>query len=144
MLTFDILLFLHFIGLALALGTSFGLMRLGLAAKALPAEERTQFMLRAFALAKNGSIGLALLILTGIGLWAMRGWSQTMASGGGLFHAKLTLVVILSGLIGFSQVQMKKARQAQGGPTMAKIPKLGLGILVVGLLTALCAVLAFH
>jgi hypothetical protein len=144
MMVFDILLFLHFIGLALGVGTSFSMMRLGAATKDMPADERAKFFLRAFALSKNGSLGLGLLILTGIGMWSIKGWGVVMQVGGGMFHAKLTLVVILAGLIGYSQVLIKKARQANGGPVMAKIPKVGMAILATGVLIVLFAVLSFH
>jgi uncharacterized membrane protein len=144
MTLFDFLLFLHFIGLAMGVGTSFAMMRLGMATKDMPLDERAKFFLRAFALSKNGSIGLGLLILTGIGMWANKGWSTIMQLGGGMFHAKLTLVLILCGLVGFSQVLIKKARQANGGPVMAKIPKLGMAMMVTGVLIVLFAVLAFH
>ena len=67
------LLFLHFIGLALGVGTSFAMLTLGAATKDLPSDERTKFMLRAGALRKNGSIGLALLILSGLALFMLQG-----------------------------------------------------------------------
>jgi uncharacterized membrane protein len=144
MILFDILLFLHFIGIALAVGTSFAMMRLGAATKDMPMDERAKFFLRAFALSKNGSMGLGLLVLTGIGMWAIKGWPVVMQLGGGMFHAKLTLVLILAGLVGYSQVLIKKARQANGGPIMAKIPKVGMALMATGILTVLFAVLAFH
>lgn len=141
---YDFALFVHFIGLALTLGTSFSMMRLGAAAKGMEPSERVKFMLTAFALSKNGSMGLGLLILSGIAMMAITGFGAMMARGGGAFHAKLTLVVILSGLLGYSQVLAKKAKRAQGGPVMAKIPKVGMAMMVLGLAIVACAVLAFH
>jgi uncharacterized membrane protein SirB2 len=141
---YDFLLFSHFIGLALTLGTSFSMIRLRGAVKEMEPAERVKFLLTAFALNKNGSMGLGLLILTGIGMMAIKGFGPVMAWGGGAFHAKLTLVVILSGLLGYSQVLAKKAKRAQGGPIMAKIPKVGVAMMVIGLAIVLCAVAAFH
>jgi uncharacterized membrane protein len=141
---YDLLLITHFIGLALALGTGFANMRLGMASADMPPEERTKFFLRAFAIGKNGSIGLLLLILSGLGMLFARGFRAMFALGGGTFHAKLTLVVILMGLLGWLQVLTKRAREAQGGPTMAQIPKVGRAMLVTGIAIVILAVLSFH
>lgn len=141
---YDLLLITHFIGLALALGTGFANIRLGMATADMPPEERTKFFLRAFALAKNGSIGVLLLILSGVGMLFARGVAAMFALGGGTFHAKLTLVVVLIGLLGWLQVLTKRAREAQGGPTMAQIPKVGRAMLLTGIAIVVLAVLSFH
>lgn len=137
------LLFLHFIGLALGVGTSLAMFTLGASTKDLPAEERAKFMLRASVLRKNGSYGLALLILSGVAMFVMRGPAQVMVWGGGAFHAKLTLVVILCGVFGYTQVVAKKVREAGGGPLMGKLAKLSLTMLVLSLAIVLSAVIAF-
>ena len=137
------LLFLHFIGLALGVGTSFAMLTLGAAGKDLPPEERTKFMMRVGALRKNGSIGLGLLILTGLAMFILRGPAAVMAWGGPAFHVKLTLVVILIGFFGYMQVVMKKVRLAGGGPLMAKLPKLGMIMLGLSVAIVLSAVAAF-
>jgi uncharacterized membrane protein len=141
---YDLLLILHFIGLALGVGTSFANLALGLASKDMEPAERVKFFLRASALGKNGSIGLVLLLVTGIGMMVMRGTAATFALGGPWFHTKLTRVLILSGLLGYIQVLLKRAKAEQGGPVMAKIPKVGSLMLVTGLLIVVCAVEAFH
>ena len=137
------LLFLHFIGLALGVGTSFAMLTLGASTKDLPADERSKFMLRASELGKNGSIGLGLLILSGLALFIVRGPAAVMAWGGPALHVKLTLVVILIGFFGYLQVVMKKVRLAGGGPLMAKLPKLGAIMLGLSVAIVLSAVLAF-
>ena len=137
------LLFLHFLGLALGVGTSFAVLQLGAAARDLPQDERAKFMLRAGAVGKNGGIGLGLLILSGLAMLFVRGFSEVMAWGGPAFHAKLTLVVIFIGLFGYMQTVLKKVREAGGGPLMARLPKLSAALLVLGLLIMLCAVIAF-
>lgn len=141
---FAILLILHFIGLALGVGTGFAMMALGKSSAELPPEERTKFMLRASVLAKNGSIGLALLILSGLGMLVVRGFGTMFKLGGGAFHAKLTVVLIMAGLLGYMQVTLKKVREAGGGPLMAKLPKLGGAMLMLGLAAIVLAVLAFE
>jgi uncharacterized membrane protein len=140
----DLLLIAHFVGLALALGTGFANFTLGVATSDMDPDSRTKFFLRAFTLSKNGSIGLALLIVTGVALMLLNGVPATFAMGGGAFHAKLGLVLVLTGLLGRMQVLIKRAKLAQGGPAMAQIPQLGRLMLLVGLGVVISAVLAFH
>jgi hypothetical protein len=137
------LLFLHFVGLALGLGTGFASLRLGMVAKELPPDERAKFMMRASELRKNGSLGLALLLLSGLAMFFVRGPALVMAWGGPALHAKLTLVVILCGVFGYMQVVGKKVREAGGGPLMGRLVKLSTAMLALTLLTVLCAVIAF-
>ncbi len=136
---------LHFVGLSLGVGASFAMLALGLYARTLPAEERPKVLLGAGgAVSKNGSIGLGLLIVTGLGMFFMRGPATVMAAGGPAFHAKLTLVVILSGVLGYSQVLRKKAREAGGGPALSKLPRAGAALLLLGVATIVAAVIAFQ
>lgn len=137
------LLFLHFLGLALSVGSGFAMLTLGAQARELPADERAKFMLRASALRKNGSAGLGLLLLSGVAMFLLRGPREVMAWGGPAFHVKLTLVVILIGFFGYMQVVFKKVRLAGGGPLMARLPKLGGVMLGLSLLTMISAVIAF-
>jgi uncharacterized membrane protein len=135
--------FLHFIGLALGVGTSFAFITLGAAARDLAPEERAKFMLRASALRKNGSYGLGLLILTGLAMLIERGPLAVLKFGGGAFHLKLTLVVILCGVFGYAQGIQKKVREAGGGPLMAKLPKLSLLMVVLSVAIVASAMAAF-
>jgi uncharacterized membrane protein len=135
--------FLHFIGLALGVGTSFAFFTLGAATRDLAPEERAKFMLRASALRKNGSYGLGLLILTGVAMLIERGPLAMLKFGGGAFHLKLTLVVILCGVFGYAQSLQKKVREAGGGPLMAKLPKVSMLMLVLSVAIVASAVAAF-
>lgn len=142
---YDVLLMLHFIGLAMGVGTSFAMLTLGSTARKLPPEERGVFFGRIGGLAKNGSIGFLLLIASGIGMLLERGASVMFRVGGGAFHVKLTLVVILAGALGYSQVLRKRLRESGGtGPAMSIVPKLGMAMLALGLGIIVTAVLAFH
>ncbi len=140
----DFLLIIHFVGLALGVGTSFATLRLALAAKASPPAERAQIFKYAMALAKNGSLGLALLIASGLGMVFTRGAATVFSSGGVAFHVKLTLVLVLVGLLGFAQVLGKRAREKQDAQAMATLAKVGPAMLVTGLGIVVAAVLAFH
>ena len=142
---YDLLLILHFLGLALGVGTSFAFLALGIASKDLAPAERLAFVKRTFALSKNGSIGLALLIVSGIGFLLTRGVSAMFAVGGPAFHAKLTLVVLLCGFVGYSQVLMKRIRTASDpAAAAARLPTIGRVMLLLGVSIVICAVLAFH
>ena len=143
-MTYDILLILHFLGLALSVGAGLALLTLGLSTKDMTPEERGKFMMRASVLRKNGSYGLLLLIASGLGFIIERGWGSVAFRGGGLFHAKLTLVAIQVGLLGYSQVLAKKAREQGGGQAMGKLMLLGRLMLAVGVLIIVLAVFAFH
>jgi uncharacterized membrane protein len=143
-LTYLVLLMLHFVGLAIGVGASFASFTFRRASANLPEAERASFMLRALSVSKNGSYGLLLLLLSGLAMFFMRGPSAVMAMGGPAFHAKLTLVVILCGAVGYSQALGKRARTAGGGPALAKLPAVSNAILVLGLAIVIAAVLAFQ
>lgn len=139
-----VLLAIHFLGLALGVGTSFALLRLGMASRDLDANERARFMIRAMAVSKNAGGGFVLSLLTGLGMLFMRGPASVFAAGGPAFHAKLTFVVIMAGVLGYSQVLTKRAREAGGGPALASLPKAGAALLFLGLAVLVCAVIAFQ
>ncbi len=134
----------HFLGLALAVGASFALFTLRRASAGLEPAERAKFMLRAALVAKNASIGLALLLVSGLGMFFWRGVGATLAAGGPAFHAKLTLVVILIGVFGYSQVLGKRAREAGGGPALQKLPAVSNALLWLGVGIVISAVIAFQ
>lgn len=140
----EVLLIVHFIGLALGLGTSFAYMALGIATKDMPPPERGAFYMRAFTLSRNANIGLALLIASGVALIFVNGAEATMAAGGLWFKIKLGLVVVLSVLVAIINSLVAKVKREGPGPTMAKIPKISPFALLTTLLIVITAVLAFH
>jgi uncharacterized membrane protein len=140
----DALLIIHFLGLALGVGTSFAMMRLGMATKHLSPAERGGFMKHALSLSKNGSLGLTLLIVSGLAMLFTRGASTVFGSGGVAFHVKLTLVLILAGVFGYSQVLLKRIREKQDAAAMGTMAKIGPVMLVTGVGIVITAVLAFH
>jgi len=131
------------VGLAMAVGVSFSMMALGKASAELSPEDRTAFMLRAFVLTKVASIGFALLIITGITMVVLNGHA-IMSAGGKPFMIKLALVLLQILVFGFMQMTLSKVKKAQGGPLMARVPKIGSILLFNGLAIVLLAVLAFH
>ena len=142
---YTLLLILHFVGIALAVGTSFAYMALGMATKDMSVPERGAYMLRAFALSRNGRTGLALLLVTGVWMVMLRGGFKAMTQEGGMaFNIKMLLIVALLVMFGFLESLIKKAKRDKGGPVMARIPKFGSVMLLLGLSIMVCAVLAFH
>jgi hypothetical protein len=135
---------IHFVGLALGVGATFASLTLRRAGANLEPAEREKFLLRTMVLSKNGSYGLLVLLLSGLGMFFMRGPAAVMAAGGPAFHAKLTLVVVLCGLVGYSQALGKRAREAGGGPQLAKLNSLRLAILATAVAIIVAAVIAFQ
>jgi hypothetical protein len=137
------LLFFHFIGLAMGVGTGFANLALGMTMKDLPPEERPKVAIRNLVLARNGSIGLLLLLLSGIGMTLTRGLAATFAWGGPAFHVKLTLVVLMIGSLGYMQMLIARVKRENGGPALAKLPVIGRVMFFLGISTVLAAVIAF-
>jgi uncharacterized membrane protein len=138
------LLFLHFIGLALGVGAAFAMFRLTGAARELPTEEGTRFLLRAGVLSKNASSGFALLVLSGIGMMLVRGPAAVFAMGGGAFHLKLTLIVIMTFVFGYSQALGKKAREGGSESVQAKLATVRVVVLALAIGIVASAVAAFR
>jgi uncharacterized membrane protein len=137
----DLLLILHFIGLAMAVGTGFAFLRLGFATRNLPPAEKGPLFQKLSVLRLNSYTGLAILVVTGLGLLASR--PGLFSAAGGWFHAKLALVAVLVVNVGIMHVIMGKARRAGGPPPMA-LMKLGNLNFAMGLVIVVLAVLAFH
>lgn len=136
------MLILHFIGLAMGIGTSFAFLFLKMAAAKLPLTERGQFMLRTLPVARMGHIGLGLLILSG-GYLMTPYWGSLGQTP--LLIAKLTLVLVLIVVIGIVTGISKKARTAADPvPHLKKIGGLGPVSMIIALLIVICAVYVFH
>ena len=139
----QILLVLHFVGLAMGLSVSFAnIVMSGLIAKSAPAERG---VLARFPplMSRLGNYGLGLLWLSGLGLVQFKwGGFGNIGSMPWQFHAKLTLVIILSALVGFLQAQLR--RLAPGDTAgMARLQMFGKLAFVTALAIVVFAVLAF-
>ena len=137
----DIMLILHFIGLAMGLGTSFGFMFLGIASGKMGKEDRIKFQLKSMALSRMGHIGLVLLIISGIALMTPY-WSILPSSP--VLIAKLVLVLVLAALIGIITSIGKKAQQGDSEAHFRKIEPLGKIALLTGVMIVVLAVYFFH
>lgn len=134
-------LILHFIGLAMGLGTGFAFMFLGMAAAKLPPEKRREFLLNASHIARMGQFGLLLLVLTG-GYLMTPYWGMLTATP--LLMAKLLLVLVLGAIIGINSSKMRKARAGDTSVDLAKVALLGRVSLLTTLTIVVLAVLVFH
>lgn len=137
----DIMLILHFIGLAMGVGTSIGFMILGIAGSKLEPEERLKFQLNTLALGRMGHIGLVLLVLSGGALMTPH-WSSLADTP--LLIVKFVLVLVLGALIGMISSRAKKAKQGDAETHLKKIEPLGKLALLTGLAIVVLAVYVFH
>jgi uncharacterized membrane protein len=137
----DAMLYVHFLGLILGMGSGFASLFIGVYNKDLSKEEMPKFMLKLRSLGYMGAIGIALLVISG-GYMATPYWSilGTMP----YFIAKLSLVVVLIVIVVLIDIRWRRALKNNGGPDLASIPKLGRLAFPVGLLILLFAVLQFH
>jgi uncharacterized membrane protein len=136
----QILLMLHFIGLAMGFSVSFSNMVMGgLIDKAAPAEKpvlgRFPMMMT-----RVGDIGLALLLVSGISLLFLK-WGGFGAMPPA-FHVKLALVVVLIGLVGYIHALQKKVKNGDAS-VMPRIQLFGKAAFLTALAIVVFAVLAF-
>lgn len=137
----DIMLIIHFIGLAMGLGTSFGFMFLGIASSKMEENEARKFTLNTFALSRMGHIGLTLLVLSGIFLMTPYWQSLTTSP---LLIAKLVLVLVLGALIGMLSSTAKKAKEGDTDIHLKKMETFGKISLLTALIIVVLAVYNFH
>lgn len=134
------MLIIHFIGLAMGLGTAIGFLIFGNVASKLEKEDAKKFMLNAFSLIKMAQIGLVLLVISGLYLMTPF-WATLPATP--LLIAKLALVVILIVLVVVNSVAMDKAKKGDLLNQRKKIQPIGKIILLIVLLIVILAVLVF-
>lgn len=135
------MLILHFIGLAMGLGSGLAFLFLGVATGKMEPAKRREFMMNAFPISLMGQYGLLLLVLTGGYLmtpyWRVLGDNP-------LLIAKLLLVVVLGALIGINSSYRRKVVQGNAEAYMPKIVMLGRFALLTSLAIVVLAVMVFH
>lgn len=137
----ETMLILHFLGLAMGLGTSFAFLFLGIAAGRMEPAKRGEFMTSVFPLARMGQIGLVILVLTGGYLmtpyWAALSFTPMLV-------IKLVLVLVLGAVIGINSSYARKVRQGQAEVYMPRMALLGRVALLTSLAIVVLAVMVFH
>ncbi len=137
----EIALVVHFIGLAMGLGTAFGFMFLGVAASRMDKEAGGQFMLKASIIGKMGHIGLLLLLLSGLAM--IHPFLASLTSMP-LFITKLVLFVVLGGTVGVATSFLKKAAKGNTAEYLKKTAVVGKINLLLSITIVVLAVLVFH
>lgn len=137
----EIMLIVHFLGLAMGLGTSIGFIFLGKAASKLKQEERIKITENSFALGRMGQIGIGLLILSG--LYLMTPFWSILPSDI-LLQLKLILVFILVSFLIIIAITINIAIQKDTKTYLKKIQMLGRLALLIALTIVVLAVFIFH
>ena len=137
----ELMLVIHFIGLAMALGAGFANIFLGAAASKLEPAERGSFMSKTAILGRMGQIGLGLLLLSGFYLmtpyWSMLGEMPWL-------KAKLGLVGLLLILISWALITLRRAKKQNNPAILARLRPLGMLNLLIAIAIVILAVLTFH
>ncbi len=137
----ETVLVIHFVGLAMALGTGFANLFLGIVASKLEPAEKGSFMSKTLILGRMGQIGLGLLILSGLYL-ASPFWQAISIMP--LFIVKLILVVILTIVVTIISLNVRKAKKQNNPALLARIKPLGIVTFLLGIAIVTFAVLTFH
>ncbi len=117
---YELLLIVHFLSLAGALGISITLFVLGLHVSTIPPEEGAPLMARAAGAVRHVSIvAISLLVLSGIALVAVAG-REIVQAGGWWFVAKLVCVAVVVAAFSAAQVYQARARRGKNRPVAAR------------------------
>jgi uncharacterized membrane protein len=135
------MLIVHFLGLAMGLGSSFAFMFLGMARSKMEKEEGKKFALNTFAMSSMGHIGLTLLIISGFYLITPF-WSALAAMP--MLIAKLALVFTLTLTVIILSVYSRRAKKGDTEAHLKKIENLGKVSLLSGIAIVVLAVLIFR
>jgi uncharacterized membrane protein len=138
----EVMLILHFIGLAMGLGTSFAHAFLGSVTAKMSADEANRFRVHSLVLGKMGFVGIILLLVSGFYLitpyWKILPHTP-------LLILKLVLVVILISLITVINILSAKAKKASDPEVQfKKIEPFGKMTMLVALIIVIVAVYIFH
>ena len=137
----DFMLILHFIGLAMALGTGFANLFLGMAAAKLEPAERGKFMSNTTILVRMGHIGLGLLLFSGF--YLITPFWKTLSEMP-LLIAKLSLVATVVILVSMISMIVSKARRENNPALLMKLKPLGMLNFFVAIIIVVLAVFSFH
>ena len=137
----DFWLVIHFLSLVAGVGAGFSHFVMLQYAKKLPPEKRADLVKSAAFLTRVAPLGLIGLIVSGLFMtWPL--WQGLKLQG--LFHAKLTLVFILSGLIVYVQILQRKARKEGPASIAGQVKIISPTIQAINFCIILLAVLVFH
>ena len=137
----DIMLVIHFIGLAMFIGTGFAFLFLEVSNAKLKKEELLVFSLRLLPLSTMGKIGLVLLILSGG--YLMTPYWQVLGNMPMLI-AKLLAVVLVTIAIIVMAYYSKKAKTESTEHYLKKVEPYSKVSFILGFAIIVLAVFTFH
>jgi heme/copper-type cytochrome/quinol oxidase subunit 2 len=137
----EVMLIIHFTGLALTLGMSFSLLFLKSTRMLSSDHESRAFAMRLFALHKMSHIGITLLILSG-GYLMTPYWSAL--GNMPLMTAKLALVIVLILWLIMLSVSARKARKTPSVGNLSRVSLSGWLMLLTTLAIVVLAVLSWN
>ena len=135
------MLMIHFIGLAMGLGTSFAHAFLGKTISKLDQNEAAKFRLQIKGLSQMGTIGTILLLISGIYL-ILPFWSVITAFP--LLILKLVLFLILVVLILLINQGAKNNFKKHSEGNLKRVGLMGKLAMIIGIIIAILAVNIFH
>ncbi len=137
----EVMLIIHFVGLAMALGAGFANLFLNTVASKLDQAERGSFMSKITILGRMGQIGLGILLVSGFYLatpyWKVLGEMP-------LFIAKLSLVALLLISVSWILLLLRKAKKENNPGLLKNIRPLSMLNFFIGITIVVLAVLVFH
>ena len=137
----NIVLIVHFIGLAMGVGTSLAHMFLGIANARIEKKEAQKFALNAFALNKMGVIGLILLLISGIYL-IIPYWDNLANMP--MLIAKLILVLVLVVLMFVILNYAGKALKGDPDKFLKRLQSVGPIVLLISITIIILTVITFN
>lgn len=137
----DVMLIVHFIGLAMGLGTGFAHAFLGAAASKMSPADATKFKMNSLVISYMGHVGIALLLVSGF--YMITPYWRVLSSYPWLI-VKLSLVAILTVLIVLISIAARKAKNGDEERQLAIMKKLGQMTLPIGIAIVIIAVKVFH
>lgn len=135
------MLITHFIGLAMAVGSSFAFFFHILSSSNMAEDARTTFLTNANSLGMMGNIGLALSFLSG-GYLMTPYWSELGSMP--LLIAKLILFLVFGALLGITSSKLRKAKKNESSKELSTATALGRFTFLVALIIIVLAVFIFH
>ncbi|HRY97859.1 MAG TPA: hypothetical protein P5550_02270 [Bacteroidales bacterium] len=136
----EVMLIMHFTGLALTLGMSFSLLFLKSTRMLSSDHESRAFAMRLFALHKMSHIGLTLLVLSG-GYLMTPYWARLSTMP--LMMTKLALVVLLIIWLTMLSISARKARKTPSVGNLSRVNLSGWLMLLTTLAIVVLAVLSW-
>jgi hypothetical protein len=138
---FHILLIIHFLSFAAAIGAGLANMAAGIKLTAMPPDAMPGIAGFRMSLGKMSTVGLILLWLTGVGLVTqIHGWAVFSNM---MFLMKLVTVIGLTVLSAMANMAVIPARKSGTPPDIEKMKRLGMASQALAVLALIFAVFAF-